>query len=203
MAVDRGYGSGKPRSAAQSAARRTAAAKAAGRKKTIKRQAANPGVRLGVSRVGKTENAGFNIGGRQYLETGVSTNKLAGVLQRMLQGDKYSLAQKLAVRSRIAAKVEGRTLSGNVNDVAMRNQSTSVFPRINSTAKNAPTLRQEYLAAKQGYELVFGRGSKMGPFNPDVAAMTSYPGKGVSAAKIRKISNQVDSYLAKRAKGAR
>lgn len=106
MGVDKSYGSGKPLSAAQSAARRTAAAKAAGRKKTIKRQAANPGVRLGVSRVGKTENAGFNIGGRKYLETGVSPAKILQAARALVTAGKAAEAAPLFAR--VAAKVGGQ-----------------------------------------------------------------------------------------------
>lgn len=183
MAVDRGYGSGKPRSAANSRARQRVAKGQftkgkKGTSATLRKIAAENPV------------TGF-IGG------GILPAKLIKAASALYKSGQVSKAA--AVEARLAARIEGRTLSGNVNDVAMRNQSTSVFPRIGSTANKQPTLRQEYLAAKQGYQQVFGRGSKMEPFNPDVAAMTSYPGRGVSAAKIRKISNQVDSYLAKRA----
>jgi hypothetical protein len=79
-----------------------------------------------------------------------------------------------------------------------RKESLSVFPRSAGSATKAPTLRDEYKAVKQGYEQVFGKGSKVSSFNPDVATMTRRPGSGGSAAKIRKISNQVDAYLKKR-----
>jgi hypothetical protein len=77
MAVDRGYGSGKSRSAANSAARRTKAASANLRKKNIKKVASKPFQKQLLASVGKQAAAGFNIGGRQYLETGVSGNKLS------------------------------------------------------------------------------------------------------------------------------
>lgn len=105
MAVDKSYGSGKPRSAANSAARRAAAGKAAGRKKTIKRQASNPGVRLGVSRIGKTENAGFNIGGRQYLETGVSLNPLMSAVKALIPSGIRIAGSASRVVSRAASNV--------------------------------------------------------------------------------------------------
>jgi len=72
MAVDKGYGSGKPRSAANSADRRTKAASANLRKKNIQKVASKPFQKQRLASVGKQAAAGFNIGGRQYLETGVS-----------------------------------------------------------------------------------------------------------------------------------
>ena len=156
MAVDRGYGSGKPRSAANSAARRVAADKAASRKKNIKKQASNPGVRLGVSRVGKTENAGFNIGGRQYLETGINPNKLLTAAKSLFNSGQIDKA--LAVESRLAARIEGRRMTGNVNDVRMRNQSTPVFPRIDSTKiRTAPNRILEEQGRRRAQVRSYGR----------------------------------------------
>ena len=77
MAVDKGYGSGKSRSAANSADRRTKAASANLRKKNIQKVASKPFQKQALASVGKQAAAGFNIGGRQYLETGVSGNKLS------------------------------------------------------------------------------------------------------------------------------
>ena len=181
MAVDRGYGSGKPRSAANSSMRRRVAAG-----QTPKSKKGNAALKKIAA---ENPVTGF-IGG------GILPAKLIKAASSLVATGQ--VAKAAAVKARLAARIEGRTLSGNVNDVRMRNQSTSVFPRIGGTAKQTQTLRQEYLAAKQGYEQVFGRGSKMGSFNPDIAAMTSYPGRGATTAKIRKISNQVDAYLAKR-----
>ena len=159
MAVDKSYGSGKPRSAANSAARRDKAESANLRKKNVQKVASKPFQKQALASVGKQAAAGFNIGGRQYLETGVSTNKLAKVFEGMVKaGDKYSLAQKLSVRSRLAAKIVGKKVSSSINfygrnfDNARfpvnsrvesrmagasnkRIQSESVFPRVKKQAK--------------------------------------------------------------------
>lgn len=115
MAVDRGYGSGKPRSAVNSRNRRRAAAGQLSKSKkgnaALKRIAADNPV------------TGF-IGG------GILPAKLLKAASSLYNSGQIGKAA--AVEARLAARIEGRTQSGNVNDVAMRNQSTSVFPRIGS-----------------------------------------------------------------------
>lgn len=120
------------------------------------------------------------------------------------------ITQAVALESRIAAKVLGRKnpfraglsaaqQDGNaIKALGKRRASESVFPRAVGGTVNPPTLRQEYKTVKAGYEQVFGKGKKVSSFNPDLAAMTMLPGSRGSLAKIRKISNQVDSYLKKR-----
>ena len=122
MAVDRGYGSGKPLTAAQSRGRRRVAAGQLSKSKkgnaALKKIAAENPV------------TGF-IGG------GILPAKLLKAASSLMASGQFGKAE--AVRSRLAARIEGRTLSGNVNDVRMREQSTSVFPRINSTkVRTAP-----------------------------------------------------------------
>ena len=114
-------------------------------------------------------------------------------------------AKATALFARLDAKNAGQVMGefGNITQgVAqgrpLRKLSESVFPRAASGAAKTPSLREEYKTVKQGYEQVFGKGKKVSSFNPDVAAMTMRPGSGGSAAKIRKISNQVDAYLKKR-----
>jgi len=133
MAVDRGYGSGKPRSAANSAARRAAADKAASRKKTIKRQASNPGVRLGVSRVGKQENSAYNIGGRQYLETGISLNPLMGAIKALLP-------QSVRVAGAASRVVKGATsrLSAAEARIAAGEGMQAAGLAVKQSARNVP-----------------------------------------------------------------
>ena len=104
MAEDRGYGSGKPRSAANSAARREKAASANLRKKNIKKVASKPFQKQVLASVGNQAAAGFNIGGRQYLETGVSANKLFSALKGLTEFGKVS---KAATRVSRAAKAKG------------------------------------------------------------------------------------------------
>jgi len=115
------------------------------------------------------------------------------------------IKQATALIARVDAKRAGQVMGefGNATQGVyqgrpLRRLSESVFPRAAGGAESAPTLRQEYETVKQGYEQVFGKGKKVSSFNPDVAAMTGYPGRGGSVAKIRKISNQVDAYLKKR-----
>jgi hypothetical protein len=74
---------------------------------------------------GPKENQG------KYLEIGISPLKLAAAVKALIRAGKVSEA--MAVDSRLAARLEGRFQTGNINDVRMRNQSTSVFPRIRST----------------------------------------------------------------------
>jgi hypothetical protein len=181
MAVDRGYGSGKSRSAANSAARRDKAASANLRKKNIKKVASKPFQKQALASVGKQAAAGFNIGGRQYLETGVSANKLASVLKGVMgAGDKYSMAQKLALRSRLSAKLEGQRMTGNVNDVRMREQSTSIFPRIGSIkTRTAPNRILE----EQGRR----RYNEMDKFND---YMSGYPTSKAQARAALRNSNK-------------
>ena len=156
MAVDKSYGSGKSRSAANSSARRRVATN------RLTKGEKKPGDVLSAKAKKSdfnTDVAGFNIGGQKYLETGVSTNKLAKVFEGMVKaGDKYSLAQKLSVRSRLAAKIVGKKVSSSMNfydrtfdngrlpvnsrvesrmagAADRRIQSESVFPRVTKKVK--------------------------------------------------------------------
>jgi hypothetical protein len=68
MAIDSGYGSGKPRSAANSASRRTKAASANLRKKNIQRVASKPGIKLTM---GEFRRTGKLPDKNQVLESGI------------------------------------------------------------------------------------------------------------------------------------
>ena len=132
MAVDRGYGSGKPRSAANSAARRRVAA--------------------GQMTKSKKGNAALKKIAAQnpvtgFISGGVSVTKLYKVAQGLTALGKT--AQAAAVRSRAVAKVSGglppTTSSGMYSSYgqeareALRNQSSSVFPRLNPFSGNTKT----------------------------------------------------------------
>lgn len=125
------------------------------------------------------------------------------------------ITQAVALDERLAAKAAGKAFGRSLAErkaagggpifetiknsgFVRRAGSNQVFPRAASGAAKTPSLREEYKTVKQGYEQVFGKGKKVSSFNPDIAAMTMRPGSGGSAAKIRKISNQVDAYLKKR-----
>jgi hypothetical protein len=130
MGVDKSYGSGKSRTAANSSARRRVAAGKLTKSKpktgvTLNKVAKAAGNVVDFAFNGPKANQG------KYLEVGVSPLKLASAAKALLNAGKFRMAE--AVESRLAARIEGRTLSGNVNDVRMRNQSTPVFPRIDST----------------------------------------------------------------------
>lgn len=161
MAVDKSYGSGKSRSAANSRARqRAAAGQMTKGKKTTGRV---------LSRIAAENPITGFIGG------GILPAKLMKAASALTAAGQVSKAE--AVRARLAARVEGKTLSGNVNDVAMRNQSTSVFPRIDSSkVRTAPNRILE----EQGRRRSTTRG--FGTVNPEgYAALQSKPdflGKG-------------------------
>jgi len=130
MAVDKSYGSGKSRSAANSRSRRRVAAGQMTKGK--------PKSALSMSRVarGAGNVADFIVNGPKenqgkYLEVGISPLKLAAAIKALISSGKVSKA--MAVDSRLAARLEGKFQTGNINDVRMREQSTSVFPRIGST----------------------------------------------------------------------
>jgi hypothetical protein len=130
MAVDKSYGSGKPLSAAQSRNRRRVAAG--------KLTKGKPKSKLNMSKVARVAGsvADFIVNGPKenqgkYLEVGISPLKLVAASKALFRAGKVS--EGMAVESRLAARLEGKFQTGNVNDVRMRNQSTSVFPRIGST----------------------------------------------------------------------
>jgi len=112
MAVDKSYGSGKSRSAANSAARRTKAASANLRKKNVQKVASKPFQKQRLASVGKQAAAGFNIGGRQYLETGVSLNKLSKVAAGLSKAGRVS--QSISVADRAYAKATGQELGRSI-----------------------------------------------------------------------------------------
>ena len=92
--------------------------------------------------------------------------------------------------------------------ISKRAASTSVFPRktpdvpFKKVGRNtysqttAGPARIEYLALKKDYQKVFGKNAKVGSFNPDLASMTSYPGRGTAASTLKRLSSRVDKYLA-------
>ena len=95
-----------------------------------------------------------------------------------------------ALESRIAAKIEGRTLSGNVNDVRMRNQSTSVFPRIDSTKiRTAPNRILEMQGRKRAAKY-----TDMDKFND---YMSGYP---TSKAQAKSYGRAASKEIARNAK---
>jgi hypothetical protein len=119
MAVDKSYGSGKPRSAANSAARRDKAESASLRKKNVQKVASKPFQKQALASVGKQAAAGFNIGGRQYLETGVSGNKLAAVSRALFSGGKTKEAINVGMRAfaKRGGQAVGRSKAGDSSHV--------------------------------------------------------------------------------------
>lgn len=101
-------------------------------------------------------------------------------------------------------KTASKLLQGGLS----RDASTSVFPRktpdvpFKKVGRNtysqttAGPARIEYLALKKDYQKVFGKNAKVGSFNPDLASMTSYPGRGTAASTLKRLSSRVDKYLA-------
>jgi len=144
------------------------------------------------------------------LAMALPVGKLIAAVKALKAAGKIKQAEALAAR--VAAKTLGgsraavrgvrqeRTLfypRNTMSGSAVREISESVYPRQTGMPVKY-NLADEYAAARKGYEKVFGKGAKVSSFNPDLAAMTGYPGRGGSLAEIRKISNQVDAYLAKR-----
>jgi hypothetical protein len=165
MAVDRGYGTGKPLSAAQSAARRTKAASANLRKKNIKRVASKPFQRQIVASVGKQAAAGFNIGGRQYLESGVSpwkalsmyTSRVARFLEQGEEIATLTNVARRAPRSPVAQRAqrgvgaaaldESNTLLRDVRAGNPLGYSSTMFPDHVMHLFRADEVRNIYRAA--------------------------------------------------------
>lgn len=162
MAVDKSYGSGKSRSAANSAARRTRAASAGLRKANIQKVASKPFQRQAVASVGKQAAAGFNINGRQYLETGISPNKLLSAAKALFSSGQASKAA--ALEARAAARVIGKKVSSSI-DFYGRNFDNGRLPvnsRVESRMANAANRRIQS-------ESVFPRAPKKGPMGqPDL-----------------------------------
>jgi len=115
-------------------------------------ESANPGPRdkfnpAAAQGVVDTFGVGVNASGKfefnpiATLGMALPVGKLVTAMKALRGAGK--IAKAAAVESRILAKRAGaetaRTGGSTINDVAMRNQSTSVFPRINSTkARTAP-----------------------------------------------------------------
>lgn len=118
------------------------------------------------------------------------------------------------LEARVSAKLigQGKRGAGTMLDVmtgkSARKSSEFVFPRKTPDVplkKVGPSTysyttagpkRIEYLALKKDYQKVFGKSAKVGSFNPDLASMTSYPGRGTAASTLKRLSSRVDKYLA-------
>ena len=166
MAVDRGYGSGKSRSAANSAARRRAA----------KGKMTKGGKKVQLNKALKKIAADNPVTG--FIGGGILPAKLLKAASSLLAAGKTSKAA--AVESRYLARIEGRTQSGNINDVAMREQSTSVFPRIGSIKIRTAPNRILEMQGRRRY-------NEMDKFND---YMSGYPTSKAQARAALRNSNK-------------
>lgn len=164
MGVDKSYGSGKPRSAANSRARQRVAAKRFSKGKK------NPEFNL-VSKAGEVVDFAFN-GPKEtrgkYAELGVSSNKLASVAKALFNAGKTGVAE--VVESRLMAKNLGSARASNLagrsgktaaaklsprtlaSGQKLRKASESVFPRAAKAVKTgaqAFNQRKSILASKR------------------------------------------------------
>lgn len=143
MAIDKGYGSGKPRSAANSRARQRVAAKRYSKGKK------NPEFNL-VSKAG--EVADYIVSGPKetrgkYLEVGVSPTKLVTAAKLLLQGGNVARASDAAARA--AIKQSGRRTSKVIAQFGgARKISNGSFP----TSDAANTLRNARTTIRGGTE---------------------------------------------------
>lgn len=105
-----------------------------------------------------------------------------------------------ALESRIAAKLEGKFQTGNINDVRMRNQSTSVFPRIDSTKiRTAPNRILEMQGRKRAAEY-----TDMDKFNDYMSGYpTSRTPKAPKTPKKNSIFGKLGPNILRPTKGGR
>ena len=166
MARDKSYGSGykntgMSKATALKPGRLKKTAPAVAKAKVIK------------SIVSKSKGAGtaFDIGGRQYMETGVSPAKLVSVAKALFNAGKFSMAE--AVEARVAAKTIGRNVpkeysyfsKGSASgpgtvEGKLRAASESVFPRGTDLAKRALKAKSEQRTAireSMNYQFPFNR----------------------------------------------
>lgn len=156
MGVDNSYGSGKPRSAANSRARQRVASKRFTKGKK------NPIDNLVSKAKSKAPNTSFSIAGKNYLETGVSTNKLAAVAKALFSAGKVEAGN--IVRARVGAKNIGKanpfreSVSYGRQDSLLRQAkvkrmySTELFPKTTRavrTGTQALNERKSILASKR------------------------------------------------------
>lgn len=142
MARDKGYGSGKPRSAANSATRRRAAA---GNFSKSKKNLLTMGDVADFITQGPKENRG------KYLEVGVSTNKLASAAKALFDAGKFGA--KEAVESRLYAKRLGSFRSENLSGRSGKTQVSNLSPRLLDSAQRV----------RKQSESVFPRAPKSAP----------------------------------------
>lgn len=145
MAIDKGYGSGKPRSAANSRARQRVAAKRYSKGKK------NPEFNL-VSKAG--EVADFIVSGPKetrgkYAELGVSGAKLASVAKALFKAGNNS--QAVAVADRALVKNMGRELGQS--KYFARQRPIGNWTKAGDTIENLRTVRG-------GTRSVFPRGTR-------------------------------------------
>ncbi len=136
MAENKGYGSGKPRSAVNSRSRQRVAANrfTKGKKNPIDNLVSKAGDVADFIVSGPKETRG------KYAELGVSPLKLASVAKALFSAGKISQASALA--SRIAAKEVGQGAGRGYSSLLtgkLRSASESVFPR-NSGARSGEYL---------------------------------------------------------------
>jgi hypothetical protein len=169
MGVDKSYGSGKPRSAANSRARARVAAKRFTKGKK------NPEFNL-VSKAGEIADFAFN-GPKEtrgkYAELGVSSMKLAAVAKALFSAGKTEKAIQVGMRNfvKTGGKAVGRSMAGDESAVfkvlgkrvpvdgnrpllqSIRSQTTkSVFPRAVKAVKSGTQAfneRKSILASKR------------------------------------------------------
>jgi hypothetical protein len=155
MGVDKSYGSGKPRSAANSRARQRVAAKRFSKGKK------NPEFNL-VSKAGEFVDFAFN-GPKEtrgkYAELGVSSNKLASVAKALFNAGKVEAGN--IVRARVNAKNIGKanpfreSVSYGRQDSLLRQAkvkrmySEEVFPRGGNSPRAVNTVKTGAQALNQ------------------------------------------------------
>jgi hypothetical protein len=208
MGVDKYYGSGKPRSAANSSMRRRVAAGQT--PKSVK----SIGAKI---KVANAKRAASPLG--QLADTVFGFALPIGKVKAASMGLRAAgeIGKAAAFEARIAAKTAGKKIGSTFSywdDAprtyanARRMTSESVFPRKTPDVPlkkvgpstysytTAGPARIDYLALKKDYQKVFGKNAKVGSFNPDLASMTSYPGRGTAASTLKRLSSRVDKYLA-------
>lgn len=143
MAVDKGYGSGKSRSAANSSARRRVAAGKLTKSKpktgvTLDKVAKAAGNVVDFAFNGPKENQG------KYLEVGVSPFKILQAARALVAAGKLNTASML--EARVSAKLigQGKRGSGTMLDIMTgkeaRRFSKSVFPKLPIRGGDSPRL---------------------------------------------------------------
>jgi type II secretory pathway pseudopilin PulG len=163
MGVDKGYGSGKPRSAANSASRRTQAAKANLRKENIKRVSAETGKKIKSNALKAALRNAPQIDPAMGL--GVSTRVLRGAAAALSAAGNIGRAQMATQRANIAQ--QGRAASRVIAQAGGARRISDAYPvrsEAANTLRNArTTTRQSSEAYPRSFDAFVGRSPRSVP----------------------------------------